>query len=338
MLIDWSGSMNNCMSDTIEQLINLTMFCQKVQIPFEVYAFSDHFRNWKDEDNRDVYEESKDLPYDISHTGKRIANYKTNDMVVCKNTKLVNLFSSKMRNRELNDAYRNLLMVAEGFSNRYQYYYSSNYDYYGIPNNFSLGGTPLDDTVVMAKSVIEEFKIKSRAQIVNAIFLTDGASNRTNKYLDSTNVVSGYDRRSLHIDDKVSRTRTYPTRNGRILKETDILLEALKKSLGINLLGFFLTSGSGRRMAGNLSYVMNDYPTDEEIAKFRKNKFLIESGTSYDELYIINTKGLEIDEVDHIGAVEVGSSKAEIRKALKKNTKGKLQNRVLLNAFIEKVA
>ena len=76
----------------------------------------------------------------------------------------------------------------------------------------------------------------------------------------------------------------------------------------------------------------------EEIAKFRKNKFLIESGTSYDELYIINTKGLEIDEVDHMGSVQAGSSKAEIRKALKKNTKGKLQNRILLNAFIEKVA
>ncbi len=48
--------------------------------------------------------------------------------------------------------------------------------------------------------------------------------------------------------------------------------------------------------------------------------------------------GLEIDEVDHMGSVEAGSTKAEIRRALKKNTKGKLQNRILLNAFIEKVA
>jgi type II secretory pathway component PulC len=91
-------------------------------------------------------------------------------------------------------------------------------------------------------------------------------------------------------------------------------------------------------MAGNLSYVMESYPTDADIAKFRKDKFIIEKNGSYDELYIINTKGLEIDEVDHIGEVEVGSSKADIRKALKKNTKNKLKNRVLLNAFIEKVA
>ena len=339
MLIDWSGSMNNCMADTIEQLINLTMFCSKVQIPFEVYAFSDHYRDWKDEDNEEVWRRRDQLPYDVSFTEKKIANYNINDMIVCKNTKLVNLFSSRMRTRELNEAYRNLLLVSDGFSTRYNYYYSNTNEYYGMPGNFSLGGTPLNDAIVMMKSVIDEFKIKSRAQIVNAVILTDGQSNRSNKYLDSTNVERGFDRRSLHIDDKASRTRTYPVNaRGQVKTETNILLEGLKNSLGINLLGFFLTSGSGRRMAGNLSYVMESYPTDADIAKFRKDKFIIEKNGSYDELYIINTKGLEIDEVDHIGEVEVGSSKADIRKALKKNTKNKLKNRVLLNAFIEKVA
>mgnify|MGYP001434470110 FL=1 len=65
---------------------------------------------------------------------------------------------------------------------------------------------------------------------------------------------------------------------------------------------------------------------------------MIDTESAYDELYIINSKGLEIDEVDYIEKVEVGSSKAELRKALRKNTKNKLQNRVLLNAFIKKVA
>ena len=338
MFIDWSGSMHTCMKDTIEQLINLTMFCSKVQIPFEVYAFSDHYRDWKDEENRGIYEQSKDLPYDVNYLGQKIADYKTNELVVNKGTRLINLFSSRMRNRELNDAYRNLLLISNSFDTRYNYYYSRSYDYYGIPDNYSLGGTPLDDTIVMSKSVIEEFKMKSRAQIVNAVFLTDGQSNHNHGYLDSNNVVGRHDRCTLHIDDKATRSRTYPRKDGRQLKTTDILLEALKKSLGINLLGFFLTSGSGRRLAGNLSNATHDYVTEEEVAKFRKDKFIIETKSSYDELYIINIKGLEIDEVNHVGEVKAGSSKAEIRKALKKNTRGKLQNRVLLNAFIEKVA
>jgi len=339
MFIDWSGSMSNCMKDTIEQLVNLTMFCQKVQIPFEVFAFTDSYREWNDDDNEEMYRRRNEIPYDTSMTGKKIANYKTNDMVISQHTKLLNLFSSRMRNRELTDAYENVLLIADAFSNRYSYYYSSSYQYYGLPNNYNLGGTPLDDTIIMSKSIIEEFKIRTKAQIVNAVFLTDGQSNRNGHYLDSTNVTRHFDRRALHIDDKASRTRTYPVSDkGQQKKETDILLEALKNSLGVNLLGFFLLSGSGRRVSGNLGYIMSSYPTEVELSQFRKDKFLIDKGTSYDELYILNVKGLEIDEVDHFDSVAAGSSKAEIRKALKKNTKNKLKNRVLLNAFIEKVA
>ena len=339
MFIDWSGSMHNYMKETIEQLINLTMFCSKVQIPFEVYAFSDHYRDWKDEDNNRLRNEERNRLYDETALGKKVANYKKNNMVVSNGFRLMNLFSSRMRNRELNNAYQNFLMIAEGFSNRYAHYYSSDYRYFGMPDNFSLGGTPLNDTIVVAKSVIEEFRMKSRAQIVNAIFLTDGQSNQQNQYLDSSNVVQRFTTSSVHIDDPVTRMRVFPEEvkkhNNRT---TALLLLALKRSLGINLLGFFLTSGSGRRNASNLSYAMSRYPTEEDQAMFRKEKFLIDTETAYDELYIINTKGLEIDEVDHMDSVQVGSSKAEIRKALKKNTKGKLQNRILLNAFIEKVA
>ena len=42
MFIDWSGSMADKLTATIHQLMNLTMFCKKVQIPFEVYAFSNN--------------------------------------------------------------------------------------------------------------------------------------------------------------------------------------------------------------------------------------------------------------------------------------------------------
>lgn len=42
MFIDWSGSMSDKIAPTIHQLMNLTMFCRKVQIPFEVYAFSNN--------------------------------------------------------------------------------------------------------------------------------------------------------------------------------------------------------------------------------------------------------------------------------------------------------
>ena len=335
MFIDWSGSMNGYMKETIEQLINLTMFCSKVQIPFEVYAFTDHYRDHKH--NSNSYSFMKDnFKYYETPAGKRTANYKKNDLIINQHLRLMSLFNSKMKNRELTEAYRNILLVSDTFAN---YYGWRDHPYYGAPNNFSLGGTPLDSTIVCAKTIVEEFKTKTKAQIVNVVFLSDGQSNRHMDYLTSENLVKSVSKRSLHIDDVKTRTRVYPTRkNGKQMDTTSIYLLALKEQLGINLLGFFLTSGGTRRTASDIGWIMERYPTDVEITKFRKEKFLIETETSYDELYIINTKSLQIDDVDHMDKVEVGATKAVIRRALKKNTSGKLQNRVLLNAFIKKVA
>ena len=39
-ILDWSGSMDKVLEDTIKQLYNLIWFCKKVSIPFEVYAFT----------------------------------------------------------------------------------------------------------------------------------------------------------------------------------------------------------------------------------------------------------------------------------------------------------
>merc|ERR1711991_580939 len=39
-ILDWSGSMGTVLMDTVKQLLNLCWFCRKVQIPFEVYAFT----------------------------------------------------------------------------------------------------------------------------------------------------------------------------------------------------------------------------------------------------------------------------------------------------------
>ena len=248
-----------------------------------------------------------------------------------------------MRKNELTQAYRNMLMVAHGYSTNRQYYYSGGgHTYYGMPSNFTLGGTPLDDTIVVAKTLLEEFKMKSRVQIVNAVFLTDGASNRLHTYKDVDGISRPFPPSfQIYLDDPATRTRVNPVEGQKRRRSHDLtpqLLTALKKMVGVNLLGFFLTSASGRNKAGVLAYVLNRYPTQDEMTTFRKDKFLIEKGTPYDELYVINTKGLQIDEENHMDSVKAGSSKSEIRKALKKNTKGKLQNRVLLNAFIDKVA
>lgn len=44
-ILDWSGSMSNVLIDTLKQMYNILWFCQKVNIPFEVYAFTEE---WND--------------------------------------------------------------------------------------------------------------------------------------------------------------------------------------------------------------------------------------------------------------------------------------------------
>ena len=43
-ILDWSGSMQYEILPTVKQLLNLTAFCKKVQIPFEVYAFTNEWQ------------------------------------------------------------------------------------------------------------------------------------------------------------------------------------------------------------------------------------------------------------------------------------------------------
>ena len=74
-----------------------------------------------------------------------------------------------------------------------------------------------------------------------------------------------------------------------------------------------------------------------ELSQFRKDKCLSDKGTYYHELYIFNIKGLKIEEIDHMDSVKSEYTKAENRKDLKKNTKNKLKNRVLLSALSAKV-
>ena len=65
--IDWSGSMDQQMGDTIQQAINLVMFCKRIGIPFAVYGFT---TGW---DRRNY-----DAPEAVGSITKGSKNFKVN--------------------------------------------------------------------------------------------------------------------------------------------------------------------------------------------------------------------------------------------------------------------
>ena len=52
MLLDWSASMSYNLYDTMKQVINMVWFCNKVNVPFEVYAFTNAYHHeWEMRDD-----------------------------------------------------------------------------------------------------------------------------------------------------------------------------------------------------------------------------------------------------------------------------------------------
>lgn len=211
MFIDWSGSMDSFMAQTMRQLYILFQFCKKVGIPFDVYAFGAGFDHaiFPKVGNRD-----------------RIA---LNDSIneINPRVDLLHIMSSRSSVRDLQDAFRFCLTAT-------RYNYNTN-----LP--FGLGGsTPLDSTVVIARDIINDFRKATKVQIVNTVFLTDGDATDNlcaygtlgNKYWNGPTIL-----REGH--------REWATENAHHSGGTGLLLRWLKDQTQANTIGIFITGRFG---------------------------------------------------------------------------------------------
>jgi hypothetical protein len=306
MFLDWSGSMHGNIRDTVKQLISLTAFCKRVQIPFEVYTFRDRR---------------------YSELGECF-DYKKNDLLL-DNLALRNVLSSRMKSSELLEAYTMLWSLAR---------YASPHD--------QMGGTPLNAAIAAADEVVKKFRASSKAQIVNVVFLTDGDSNWTRGIHDATiskwDVNGKRIKNKFVLQDKETGRDYYFTGNNNMPETKEItvtLLKRLKDRTGCNLIGFFLYDYSAfnsvfRQFFG---YSAVDGKFQETLKKsWSENKFIPVMNQGYDEYYVLNTKAM----ADTENNLQVNSdmTKARIAKEFMKFSEKKSVNRVLLKRFIEKVA
>ena len=159
MVLDWSGSMCDNLKGTLSQLYNLIWFCRRTKIPFEVFAFSDHY-------NRDGKIRSEMEP---------VNKFKAGDLALNK-FHLLNFFTSNMTTAEEMSMMHVLWMYALRHVG-YRDWSIHGYPY-TPPKNLQLGGTPLNDAIVAMMEIVPKFKADTGVQKVNTVFLTDGCSNR----------------------------------------------------------------------------------------------------------------------------------------------------------------
>ena len=164
MFIDWSYSMNDKLQATIHQLMNLTLFCKKVQIPFEVYAFTN-----KNSKRKEV-----------------IANYELNDITIDNRFHLINFVSSRMNTKEFDNAMKILFHTSCLYDkNRWMRWSVENqlkiifYMIYQIHLvKYKLSSTPLNDTIMAAYKLVPAFVKRYSIDKMNTIFLTEICSEK----------------------------------------------------------------------------------------------------------------------------------------------------------------
>jgi hypothetical protein len=307
MFLDWSGSMIDHIGNTMKQLINLVLFCKKMNIPYDVYAFIE------DTDTENLV---RQVP-------------KENDMHF-KSYGLMNLLSSRMSSAEFTYACSSLVCMA-GLSK-----VRSSFPYW-----MHMQGTPLNQAIVHAMTIVPEFQKKNKLQIVNTIFLTDGESNNSNRYYQKDPYYGLTDTHMkcerLVIRDPVTKhEQKIDNRSSYSTQQTNALIRLLKARTGSNVVGFYVINGRdfNRKVHEWFPKQMNH---EEMKDNFRKTKYAILENTGYDEYYILRSNGLDTDE-DSTFEVKENSTFRGIASAFTKYNNGKHNSRVVLNRFIGLIA
>ena len=366
MFIDWSGSMQDKMTPTIHQLMNLTMFCQKVNIPFEVYAFSnDSYNRW---DRESKYTTPK---------GKSHPKYDDGDITVDERLSLLNFVSSRMNAKEYEKGMINLFMLSEKFD--YTYYsrrrmynmdseafakYQEQNDYLNAlphePSGYSLASTPLNDCIMAAMPMVNAFRKRYAIDKMNTIFLTDGSSDGNDRYVTFNPTVDekelrymtkqpgGYYISNTHYESNLvlRDTKTKKEYMTSYRDMTDSLLDALRERTGTKILGFYIASGKKiDRYTLEKFFPVYSYDKKQKVfdrkkvmAEYRKNKCLVvKHNSAYDEFYLLAGGNLQVSD-GQMATPSENAKKSEIKRLFTSTLKENKDSRVVLNKFISQVA
>ena len=333
MFFDWSGSMQYNLTQTLKQLYNLVWFCDRVKIPYKVYAFSDAYvrpASYAGIDSESVkVTQNPDNKSDLDVSGFR----------------LIEMFSDKMKKNETSDMMHYWYMMGCYYAG-YRDWSNAGYPV-SPPYRLQLGGTPLNHAIVAAMSIIPKFKNDNGIQKVNAVFLTDGVSHKVSRKISGESL-SGYNTDD-YITDKVTNTTITSEKESRYYsgeKQTTMLLKLLKKRIPeSNVLGFFV-AGSGKTgivrreiIQDKMGLHWDDMDTLRKYQKeLRTNKVLVCKTAGYDEYYILPSIP-KVDENDEDGIqVKENAKTGDLKRAFAKFSKSKVLNRQLLNKFIAQVA
>jgi hypothetical protein len=317
-ILDWSGSMQDVMLDTIKQLYNLMWFCKKVAIPFEVYAFTNDYPVVSYEDGK------------VSKT-RQTAYQKRNGLLqIGEWFSMMNLFTSKVNGKTLEEQMKNIFRVAKTLGG-----YS-----YPTPPGLNLSGTPLNEAMISLHEILPKFQKENKLQKVQCVVLTDGEGQSINYHKEFNRRWENEPYLGTCSLDSTTILRDRKTGNTYNLGSnwwdvTDILLRNLRdKFTDINFIGIRVLESRDhgsfiRRYCG---YYGDQY--DKAMNSWKKEKAFSLKNAGYHIYFGLSGNALSQDTEF---SVSEDASKSQIKSAFVKSLKTKKMNKKVLGEFIELV-
>jgi cobalamin biosynthesis protein CobT len=315
--VDFSGSMANNITPTIEQLLCLAMFCRAVAIPFEVYSFG--------------HSSAK-----AGHTS--IADYKDGDLMLDCDFTLNQFFSSEMNNAEFYSACVSMYAIALYYKGGHGFTQHIN-----LPSKCLLGAwTPLTESAMTAPYIVERMREKFHTEFTHVIFLTDGQGhNQYNVYssvpnvsgsgfIDYEKVVDFYGK-NVVFRDTVSKKEFAARNYGNDCNTLSMLL--LRARTNSNVIGFYCTGKSAALTAYEAQQRIGS--KRDAKAEMDKQNFVSVDTIGYTEYYYIpGGNDLSTSKSSNYTGM---MSQEEIQRVMSERAAGRKKNRIILSRFINMI-
>ena len=315
-ILDWSGSMQYVIQDTLKQLYNLLWFCKKVNIPFDVYAFT------------------MDYPLWIEGEGARHSVYekKNKSLSLCDNFSLLNFFTSSVNGKELEEQMINIYRIAHSFTA---------HSYFPIPLGMNLSGTPLNETLIALHQILPKFKSQHKLQKVQCVILTDGEGTPLTYHREVQRhweeqpyLGSNYVSRQCVLRDRKLGT-TYSFNNDGWAQVTDQLLYNLRDNFrDINFIGIRILPNREATSFIRRYHSTEGKEFDGIIKNWKKDKAFSIKTSGYHSYFGLSSAALANDDEFE---VQTDATKAQIKRAFVKSLKSKKMNKKILSEFVELV-
>ncbi len=331
-VLDWSGSMSTVLMDTIKQLFNLVWFCKKVQIPFQVFAFTNEWNRYSKYDPNNIHIGHYSLPFEHHPT-------KDAQLIVENQFSMLEFLSSDVKKKDLEHHMMNIWRTASVMDCRHRW--DNNY-FYQPPHGLNLSGTPLNEALVSLNQLIPQFKKKTGVQKIQCITLTDGEAHPmsySKQFTDRDGQTYMGSRSTMHNSSVFIRDNNGKTHScGDNYHElTAALIQQLRgRFTDVNFIGIRVLNKSE---SSSFIRRYSDWDQDKVANlqnQWRKTKsVMIEDGGGYHAYFALSSSALNSDDSFE---VKEDATKSQIKAAFKKSLSAKKMNKKVLGQFMEYIA